>query len=106
MIANGQTFTKQQIFLDGGSFYDCTFEECDLIYSGYLPVILNGNTIRNCRWQFGGPAQNCMAFLTLLYNSGARDLIEATFTSIRNGTMVNPPQPTPAGAPQQDAQKK
>jgi hypothetical protein len=103
MIAKGQTFTKQQVFLDGGSFYDCTFDDCDLIYSALMPVILNGNTMRNCRWQFGGPAQNCVAFMMLLYNSGARDLIEATFESIRKGTIVNPPQTTPAGAPPPDA---
>ena len=100
MIAKGQTFTKQQVFLDGGSFYDCTFEDCDLIYHALMPVILNGNTMRNCRWQFAGPAQNCVGFMSLLFTSGAKEMIEATFDSIRTGAIINPTQTTPAGAPQ------
>jgi hypothetical protein len=101
MIANGQTFKKTVIFLDGSSFINCTFDDCELIYSGLMPVSLNGNTMKDCRWQFTGPAQNSMGFLTMLYASGARDLIEATFTAIRNGSIINPP--TQPVAPEQQS---
>jgi hypothetical protein len=106
MIADGQSFKKQQVFLDGATFTNCTFEDCDLIYSGLMPVFLNGNTMTDCRWQFAGPAQNCMGFLTMLYASGARDLIESTFTAVRNGSIINAqPQPVAPG-PQTPTPKK
>jgi hypothetical protein len=98
MIADGQTFKKQRICLDGASFQNCTFEECELIYSGLMPTVLQNNTMRDCRWQFAGPAQNTMGFLTMLYGGGAKDLIEATFTSIRNGSIIAPQQ-QPVGEP-------
>ncbi|HKJ74531.1 MAG TPA: hypothetical protein VKA19_10480 [Alphaproteobacteria bacterium] len=99
MVANGQKFKQQQIVLDGGSFYNCTFEECDLIYSGLMPVFMNGNTLKDCRWRFDGPAVNTMAFLTMLHNSGARELVEATFEGVRNGSLLNPNPGQPAPAP-------
>ena len=103
MVATNKTFKKQQIVLDGGSFYNCTFDECELIYSGLMPVFMNGNTLKNCRWRFDGPAINTMAFLTMLYNSGAKDLVEATFNGVRNGSMLNPNPGQPAPAPQNPA---
>jgi len=101
MVATNKTFKKQQIVLDGGSFYNCTFDECELIYSGLMPVFMNGNTLKNCRWRFDGPAINTMAFLTMLYSSGAKDLVEATFSGVRNGTLMNanPGQPAPTPQP-------
>jgi hypothetical protein len=98
MIAEGQTYKKQRICLDGASFHNCTFEECELIYSGLMPTVLQNNTMRDCRWQFAGPALNTVGFMTMLYGGGAKDLIEGTFTSIRNGSIITSPEQPVGGA--------
>jgi hypothetical protein len=83
MIARKQTFTGATISLDGSSFSECEFNRCTLIFSGFLPVMLQSNSFSNCKWEFAGAAQNTLAFMTALYEGGASDLIEATFDKIR-----------------------
>jgi hypothetical protein len=39
----------------------------------------------------------------MLYHSGAKDLVEATFNGVRNGSMLNPNPGQPAPAPQNPA---
>lgn len=83
MIARDETFSEVTIYLDGSSFYDCTFERCDIVFSGVLPSTLNNPRFVDCRWQVVGPAQTAIGFLAALYRAGATDLIEATFDTIR-----------------------
>ena len=83
MFARKQKFENVTIFLDGSSFIECTFENCNLIYSGLLPAALNTNSFNNCRWEFSGAAQNTVGFMADLYRAGAQELIEATFDNIR-----------------------
>jgi hypothetical protein len=83
MIANSQAFRDIQICLDGGTFTNCTFERCTLIYSGAIPVQLNGNDFHNCKWRFAGAAANTVSFMRALYGGGAKDLVENMFESIR-----------------------
>jgi hypothetical protein len=86
MIANSQAFRDIQICLDGGTFTNCTFERCTLIYSGAIPVQLNGNDFHNCKWRFAGAAANTVSFMRALYGAGAKGLIEQMFESIRKGS--------------------
>jgi hypothetical protein len=83
MIAKNQTFSDVTVYLDGSSFYDCTFERCTVVFSSLLPATLNNPKFIDCKWQATGPAENTIKFMTALYKVGARDLIEATFKSIR-----------------------
>jgi hypothetical protein len=83
MIADSQAFRDLQICLDGGTFTNCTFERCTLIYSGVMPVELNGNDFHNCKWKVAGAAANTVGFIAALYRSGGKDLIEHMFESIR-----------------------
>ena len=83
MIANNMTFKGKKITLDGGSFYDCEFDECILVFNGLLPVTLEGNSFNNCTWRFNGPALNTVAFMTALYAGGAKDVIENALQEIR-----------------------
>ena len=71
MFARKQKFENVTIFLDGSSFIECTFENCNLIYSGLLPAALNTNSFNNCRWEFSGAAQNTVGFMADLYRAGA-----------------------------------
>ncbi len=89
MIARGQIIKDTRICLDGASFYECRFQRCRLIFSGLLPVTLEGCTFDNCSWEFSGPAQNTLSFMTMLYTQGAKDLIESTFAHIK-GAKADP----------------
>ncbi len=83
MIADNTTFKGKSVILDGGSFYNCEFDGCILVFNGLLPVTLEGCSFNNCSWEFSGPARNTVNFMKALYESGATDLIENTFQDIR-----------------------
>jgi hypothetical protein len=83
MIAIGQKFEGRTISLDGGTFNDCQFEHCVLLYSGTLPVMLKGSSFKECRWEFVGSAGNTVSFMRFLYEHGEKALIEAIFESVR-----------------------
>ena len=38
MIAENRTFNKRRINLDGGFFYACEFNGCELVYNGLMEV--------------------------------------------------------------------
>jgi hypothetical protein len=84
MIAVGQRFENQTISLDGATFRDCTFSNCVFLFSALLPVILEGSSFTNCRWEFVGPAANTMAFIRSLYRRGETELVEAIFADARS----------------------
>jgi hypothetical protein len=86
MIAKNQTFSDVTVYLDGSSFYDCTFERCTIVFSCILPTTLHNPRFVDCRWEAAGPAEAMMKFMASLYKVGARDLIEATFSRIRGET--------------------
>jgi hypothetical protein len=90
MIARNQTFSDVTVYLDGSSFYDCTFERCTVVFSGVLPAVLNNPRFVDCRWAAAGPAETTIGFLTALYKAGAKDLIEATFDTIRGKSRGTP----------------
>jgi len=85
MIAVGQSFDNQTISLDGGTFQDCAFSNCVFLFSALLPVILQGSSFKNCRWEFVGPAANTMAFIRSLYGRGEKELVETIFADVRSG---------------------
>ncbi|HEY1364300.1 MAG TPA: hypothetical protein VGF60_18805 [Xanthobacteraceae bacterium] len=90
MIAEGQVFRDKRIYLDGSSFYQCTFERCTVVYSGTLGFVLESPQFIDCRWEVQGAARETLGFLRALYAGGARDLVEQTFQSIRSGTGTTP----------------
>ena len=83
MIARNQTFTEITVYLDGGSFYDCVFERCTVVFSSLLPTTLHNPRFVDCTWQAKGPAEYTINFMASLYKVGAHDLIENTFKTIR-----------------------
>jgi hypothetical protein len=90
MIAIGQQFKNIKITLDGGTFKDCQFEGCVLIYCGLLPVTMMGNSFAGCAWEFAGAARNSVDFMRALYNGGGKELIDGTINAIRGGGQIPP----------------
>ena len=83
MIAHDQTFKDVKVFLDGGSFYRCRFERCEIVISGLLGCDLVDPFFVDCKWTVDGPAQKIFQLMTAMYSAGAVDLIESTFNQIR-----------------------
>lgn len=90
MIARNQTFSDVVVYLDGSSFYDCTFERCTVVISGILPATLHNPRFVNCTWRAAGPAETTINFFASLYKAGAKDLVEATFEQIRGNRPAAP----------------
>jgi hypothetical protein len=85
MLAFKKKFKGAVINLDGGTFEDCVFESCVLVFSGLMPTNLKGNTFSECQWEFAGPAANTIAFMTALHSGGGAALIEKTLEEIKKG---------------------
>jgi hypothetical protein len=85
MIARGQTYRGLQIFIDGSTFEETTFDECTLVYSGLMPGQFNNCEVKQCRWHFAGPARSTLDFLATLYarGEGGRQIVEGVFNEIR-----------------------
>jgi hypothetical protein len=81
----GATFTNERVVLDGNDYDNCTFTNCEVVFSGTASVALNGVTFNDCRWTFDGPAGMTITFMTALYKAGLTDLVEQTFDNIRRG---------------------
>ena len=72
--------------LDDHAFFKFHFKDCPLEYAGTGPVSLDGCKFSNIRWALTGPAERTLAFLHGMYHgagAGGRELVEATFNSIR-----------------------
>ena len=93
-----QTFTNARIVLDYNEFERCTFITCTLVYNGNGGVGLVNSNIDNCQWVFEGPAGNTIQFMHGIYvamGAGGRELMEATFESIRGKRPFGPPPNAP-----------
>ena len=84
----GYEFEDEDVILDFTRFEQCGFKNCNIIYHGFGPYgLVSCMFDDNCRWSFGGPAQNVLNFLKLMYHGneeGGRSLAENTFQAIRN----------------------
>jgi hypothetical protein len=84
MIARDQTFEDMEIYLDGSSFYNCTFKRCRFIYSGVVPAtIAGGFNMVDCQWAFAGPANNMIQFMSGMYKAGVKEMVEHMIANIR-----------------------
>jgi len=90
MIAVKRTFKGIPIHLDGGTFINCKFEKCELIYSAILPVHITKSTFSSCKWTFLGPARLTLDLMRGLYNTGSKELVDQAIDQIRK------PRPTAA----------
>ena len=96
MFAREQTFTDVTIHLDGCTFIDCTFEQCRLIYSGFMVGHTQRCNFVGCKWEFAGPAANTIGFMTAIYGQGGAgpQMIDDIFQNIKKNAGRQPPKPS------------
>jgi len=59
-------FRNERVEIDGKRFTSCTFEGCELIYSGGDVEFGAGCVVDQCRPQFSGPARRTVLLLSAL----------------------------------------
>lgn len=80
------TFINQVVNLDLNVYENCTFQNCELIFTGIGGVGLVNNKFTECTWSFSGPAGNTLKFLRILYKDMGdfgKQLVETTFENIK-----------------------
>lgn len=100
-----RTFKSQTIRLDGNSYRECRFEDCDLIFGARRPVQLASSNLVQCRFLLADHALTTLDLLAQLYRGeGTRAGVEGYLEMIRTGQLVgmhavHEDEPPP-GAPQ------
>ncbi len=92
MLMKNKKIRNTPISLDGGTFENCDFDKCEIIYSGYLPVRMDSCKFGpDVKWSLSGPASNTINFMRGIYAQGAKSLIENTFETIRGSPSAGGP---------------
>jgi len=78
-------FNGDNLIIDGKRFEHCSIKNCRLYYTGGALPQFDRCSINGCQWTFTGPAENTIAFLTLMYHGlgGAHVVVEQMFNQIR-----------------------
>jgi hypothetical protein len=80
----GREFSDEAVHLDGKEFIGCKFQNCELLYAGGLPFILDNSPAEGCHIAFVGAALNTMNTLSTLYAHGLHDFVEQMFERVRD----------------------
>jgi hypothetical protein len=90
-----ETFTDRRVDIDGNSFEGCTFERCQVVYSGGEHSRMVGCTFKDdCTFHLDGAASRTLAYLQSIYHNMGPvgvQLVEATFNAIRLNQKPSPP---------------
>jgi hypothetical protein len=87
MKHQNKTFKDQSVELDGNEFVGCTFQRCQLVYSGGALPRFDSCSFEASPFNFQQGAGNALHFLRDLYHAGLSQNVEALFDHIRK----NPP---------------
>ena len=90
----GQTFSGQDVTLDGNTFERCSFSQCRLVYNGGpgLPVLRNCLMSPDCRWHFDEAAGRTLVFLAERFRSGDRQVVQQVIDYVTQSHQGPPPQ--------------
>lgn len=83
-IVRGKQFADETVSLDGTEFIGCQFDRCILEYGGGNLFLFVESPIRDCQFEFVGPANHTTLTLANMYASGMAEWVEAYFNHIRN----------------------
>lgn len=84
MKYENKSFNNTKILLDNNEYFNCTFNGCELEYSGGKPPSMGDCVFDSPRITFSDNASDTINFLTALYHSGLSSIIEITFENIRS----------------------
>jgi hypothetical protein len=82
----GKDFAKTDVVLDGNSYMQCSFTECNMVYRGGQIPQIRGCRIERCRWIWEEGAIRTIQFLKGIYSGlgqGGRELVDDVVKEIR-----------------------
>jgi hypothetical protein len=79
-----RNYTKEAVVLDGKTFVNCRFLNCELIYSGGRPFTFENSTADECTLSFVGRAENTVQTLAMMHRFGMQQFVEDMFEFIRS----------------------
>ena len=94
MKHNGKTFANQRVELDGNEFVSCVFNDCEMVYAGGQPPVLDSCSFANPKFTFTGAASNTLSFIRAMYTGGFKPIVDGTIDSIRGGALDKAPGDT------------
>ena len=75
----------KKVSLDFNTYIDCDFDNCEMVFGGGKPPVLENCRFNNCRFVLEDRAENTVAYLAFLFNtpeSGGKSLVEETLAKI------------------------
>ena len=81
-----ESFENERIELDGKSFHDCTFDNCELVFSGDRPPSFSDNQYIDTRFVLTGAAVRTVYLLFNIYHagSGGREVVDNLIMDLKN----------------------
>lgn len=90
-----QSFTNQEVILDGNQYIGCVFNRCVLVFSGGGLPTLERCTFNSTRIQLDGAAQETLSYLGILSKAGLYANVGGVVTNIKKGVLPIPSRPQP-----------
>jgi hypothetical protein len=81
-MPDGAKFNHETVALDGETFSDCEFRACRLVYSGGGTPVFDNCRFEDCEWKFEEAAARTLAYLQLIWSSGAKAPVQGLIKDI------------------------
>lgn len=96
MNYQGETFENQRVELNGNTYHNCTFINCELVYDGDRSPTFHDNEFVDSVFIFSESALRTLYFLCNMYHAGegGKEVVEQTFSDIRNRKLHGHQIPT------------
>ncbi|MFT7244647.1 MAG: hypothetical protein ACI82A_002005 [Candidatus Azotimanducaceae bacterium] len=80
-----ETFKNDRIELEGKTFHGCTFDNCELVFSGDRPPTFSDNKFVGSVFVLTGHATRTMYLLSNIYHAGdgGKEVVGKIFDDIR-----------------------
>ena len=91
-LFHGSTFQNLTIDVDGNQYVDCTFDHCQIRFSGKAAPQFISCAFNDCQFSLDGSAAMTIAYLASVYQGlgeGGRALVETLFEEIKGSGQVS-----------------
>lgn len=82
-MPTGQTYTDEEIVVDGNDYTSCTFNRGKILYEGGAVPRFESCTFLNCVFGTRGAARRTIQYLMLLQAMGAREVVDGFIDEVR-----------------------
>ncbi|MDZ7685786.1 MAG: hypothetical protein U5O39_12910 [Gammaproteobacteria bacterium] len=84
-----ESFGDERVDLDGKSFHNCEFRNCELVFSGDRPPTFSDNRFVDCVFVLTGAATRTLYLLSNIYHAGegGQEVVENIFSELRDAEI-------------------